>query len=158
VSRHVVASVVLALALLTACAGQLAEKVEPPEVGLAGLAFGEPGLLEQQLRLDLRLRNPNAFAIDVTRVRFTLEVGGEHFADGWTVEPFRLPAGGETIVPVTVYVGTSHLIERIMALGVERRLDYRLHGKAELDNLLVSSVPFEREGELALPRLPGLTP
>ena len=45
-----------------------------------------------------------------------------------------------------------------MALGSERRLDYRLKGEAELDSLFFRRVPFEREGKLALPRIPGLAP
>ena len=49
---------------LAACAGEFSH-AEPPEVSLAGLAFDQPGLFEQRLRLDVRLRNPNDFALDV---------------------------------------------------------------------------------------------
>ena len=142
--------------LLLACAGQLDHRLLVPEIGLAGLGFGEPGLFEQQLRIDLRVRNPNDFTIDVERVRFELEVDGKSFANGWTEERFVLPALGQTVVPVTVYVPTMDLFERVMALGTGKRLRYRLDGRVELDNLLVSSLPFEREGEIALPRLPEI--
>jgi LEA14-like dessication related protein len=142
--------------LLGACAGQLSDQLAAPEISLAGIGFGEPGLFEQKLRIDLRVRNPNDFTIDVERVRFELRVNDQDLTNGWTEDPFVLPALGQTIVPVTVYVPTVELFERVMALGSGKRLGYRLHGRVELDNLLVSSLPFERAGEIALPRLPEI--
>ena len=142
--------------LLGACAGPLTSDVEPPEVSLVGLGFGRAGLFEQELRLDLRLRNPNDFDIGVDSLRFALEVNDEDFAYGRTTQELDLPALGETVVPVMVNVPTSDLLERVMALGSERRIDYRLKGEAELDNLFFRRVPFEREGKLALPRIPLL--
>lgn len=142
--------------LLGACAGPLTSDVEPPEVSLVGLGFGRAGLFEQELRLDLRLRNPNDFDIGVDSLRFALEVNEKDFAYGRTTQELDLPALGETVVPVMVNVPTSDLLERVMALGSERRIDYRLKGEAELDNLFFRRVPFEREGKLALPRIPLL--
>ena len=144
--------------LLSACAGPLTSDVEPPEVSLVGLGFGRPGLFEQELRLDLRLRNPNDFDIGVDSLRFALEVNDEDFAYGRTTQELDLPALGETVVPVMVNVPTSDLLDRVLALGSERRIDYRLKGEAELDSLFFRRVPFEREGKLAVPRIPGLAP
>ncbi len=141
--------------LLGACAGPIASDVEPPEVSLAGLGFGQPGAFEQELRLDLRLRNPNDFDIDVDRVRFALEVNGSAFATGRSGEDFTLPSLGETVVPVSVFVPTSDLVERVLEVGTGQRLDYRLTGEAELGNFFGTTVPFTREGKLALPHLPG---
>jgi len=141
--------------LLGACAGPLGSDVEPPDVSLAGLGFGEPGAFEQELRLDLRLRNPNDFDIDVDLVRFALEVNDSPFATGRSGEDFTLPSLGETVVPVSVFVPTTDLIERVLEVGTGRRLDYRLTGEAKLGNLFGATVPFSREGKLALPRLPG---
>jgi LEA14-like dessication related protein len=144
------------LLVLGGCAGQLARQIEPPEVSLAGLAFGQPGLLEQQLRIDLRLRNPNDFDVALDGLRFNLDVNETPFARGWTDAGFSLPAFGETVVPVTVAVPTNDLIERVTKLGIGQRLDYSLTGEALLDNMFGVSVPFRREGKLALPRIPGL--
>jgi LEA14-like dessication related protein len=147
----------LALVLLLAgCAG-LTSDVEPPEVSVAGLALSRPGLFEQELRLDLRVRNPNDFAIGVERVRFALDVNERQFARGRTSQAFDLPALGEAVVPVTVDVPTNDLLDRLMEVGSERRIEYRLSGEAELDSFLFGTLPFERDGRLTLPELPGLT-
>jgi LEA14-like dessication related protein len=144
--------------LVGACPGPLTSEVEPPEVSLAGLAFSQPGLFEQELRIDLRVQNPNDFDIGVDRVRFALEVNGKKFARGRTKEAFDLPALGEAVVPVKVNVPTNDLLDRVIALGADRRLEYRLSGEAELDSLFFPKLPFEREGKLEMPRIPGLEP
>ena len=146
----------LALALfLAACAG-IPGAIEPPAVSVAGVGLGAPGLFEQQLRLDLRVTNPNAFGLDVEGVRFDLELAGDHFAEGFTTAGFELPAGGEALVPVAINVPTNRLIDRLVALGMRQQLDYRLSGKVLLANRFVPAVPFSREGELAMPKIPGL--
>jgi LEA14-like dessication related protein len=144
--------------LLGACSSLLTSAVDPPEVSLAGLGFGEPGLFEQQLKVDLRVRNPNDFDVAIDRVTFKLEVNDKPFADGRTTEGLDVPAQGEAVVPVTIDVPTNDLIDRVVELGTERRLSYRLTGEAQLDSLFFGKVPFHHEGELALPKLPGLEP
>ena len=148
-------SVLITCALaLTGCAGAPGD-LEPPEVSVAGIGLGRPGLFEQELRVDLRLENPNDFAIPVDSLRFDLELNELSFARGRTSEDFELPALGETVVPVTVLLATTDLLDRAMRLGVEQRVEYRLDGTAELGGLFGTRVPFERSGTLALPRLPG---
>ena len=149
---------VLLLLLLGACSAPFSGRVEPPEVSIAGLGFGTPGLFEQELRLDLRLANPNDFAIAIDRLAFALDLNRLRFATGRTAQEFELPALGETVVPVAITVPTDDLVDRMMQLGNERRLDYRLTGEAELGGLLGLTLPFTREGVLSLPRIPGLAP
>lgn len=149
----------LCLVVAAAIAGCAAvRQPEPPEVSVAGLGMVRPGLFEQELRVDLRLRNPNDYAIDVDALTFGLEVNDLHFADGRTLRNFELPALGETVVPVTVTIATTDLLERIMQLGREQRLDYRLTGTAELGRRFGTSLPFERTGKLAIPELPRPLP
>jgi LEA14-like dessication related protein len=147
----------LCLLLLVGCASVLGD-VEPPEVSLAGMAFDQPGLFEQRLRLDVRLRNPNDFPLDVERLRFDLEVNDRQLGNGWTAAPFAVPAFGEAVVPVTMVVPTSDLIQRIIELGTTQRLDYRLRGEAKLRDRAFGTVPFEREGNFALPKAPAAAP
>ncbi|HZA65958.1 MAG TPA: LEA type 2 family protein [Geminicoccaceae bacterium] len=142
---------------LAACAGAFGD-VEPPEVSLAGLAFDQPGLFEQRLRLDVRLRNPNGVPLEVARVLFDLEMNDHRLGRGWTTTGFDVPAFGEAVVPVTVVVPTSDLIERILELGTTQRLDYRLIGEATLRNVTFGPLPFERDGSFALPQTPREPP
>jgi LEA14-like dessication related protein len=152
-----VRSLRLSLLLVAGCAGLLGD-VEPPEVSLAGMAFDQPGLFEQRLSLDVRLRNPNDFPLDVERLLFDIEINDRDLGRGWTVAPFEVPAFGEAVVPVSLVVPTSDLIARILELGTTQRLDYRLSGQAKLRNATLGTVPFERDGNFALPGIPKASP
>jgi LEA14-like dessication related protein len=143
----------LVLVALSGCVGPLSSDFERPEVRLAGVGLGQPGLFEQELILSLRLENPNDYDIAVEQLSFDLEVNGEHFTDGRTTQNFTLPALGEATVPVSVDVPTKDFLERAMRLGSEGRFDYRLTGEAELDHVLAQTVPFEWQGRLELPRI-----
>jgi LEA14-like dessication related protein len=147
----------LCLVLLAGCTSVFGG-VEPPEVSLAGLAFDRPGLFEQRLRLDVRVRNPNDFQLDVERLLFDLEVNDRELGKGWTAASFDVPAFGEAVVPVSMIVPTSDLIARVIELGTTRRLDYLLKGEAKLSNVTFGTVPFEQTGNFALPRVPAAPP
>jgi LEA14-like dessication related protein len=147
----------LCLVLLAGCASAFGD-VEPPEVTLADLAFDQPGLFEQRLRLDVRLRNPNDFQLDVERLLFDLEVNDRELGRGWTTAGFDVPAFGEAVVPVTIVVPMSDLIQGIIELGASQCLDYRLSGEAKLRDRAFGIVPFEQAGNFALPQMTRIEP
>lgn len=147
----------LAMLALSACSGSSISDAEMPDISLAGLSFARPGLFEQELTVNLRLRNPNEFDIAVDTLSFALDVNGSRFADGLTRQDFTLPGLGETVIPVTVAVPTNDLIERVVAIGTGRRLDYILSGQAEIGSWFSTPLQFSRQGKLALPDLPGWT-
>ncbi len=153
--RRCLLSLTVAAGMLAACSG-LPGVVEPPSVSVAGIGLASPGLFEQELRLDLRVKNPNRFSLDIEGVRFDLALAGAEFAEGFTRAGFELPALGEAIVPVTISVPTNRLIERAMTFGFGQSLDYRLSGEVLLAHRFAPAIPFTREGELALPDIPGL--
>ncbi len=146
----------LAMLALSACSGTPTPDAEMPDISLAGLSFARPGLFEQELTVNLRLRNPNEFDIPVNTLSFALDVNGSQFANGLTKRDFTLPSLGETVIPITVAVPTSDLIERVVAIGTGRRLDYILSGQAEIGSWFSTPLQFSRQGKLALPDLPGL--
>lgn len=143
---------------LVACNSAKLLDADRPEVSLAGLSFAEAGLFEQGFTLELRFKNPNDFDIPVQAMDFALDVNGAAFADGESKRDFTLPAAAEIVVPFEVSISTQELIERITAIGTERRLDYQLTGSAEISSWFSAPVPFDRSGKLALPNIPGLFP
>ena len=126
--------------------------VETPDVSLAGLRFSEPGLQEQEMTIQLRLKNPNNFDIPVDSLAFALDVNEISFADGLTDQTFTVPSQSDIVIPVTITMPTSELNERVDAVGVETRLNYTLTGEAEISGWFAPTVPFSRQGKLALPR------
>ncbi len=149
----------IALLGLSACSSPSVLSVadaETPKVSLAGLSFSEPGLFEQGLTIKLRIKNPNEFDIPVDGLDFALDVNDTSFAQGLTDQHFTLPSLGEIVIPVDITVPTEDLIERVVAVGTGKRLEYKLTGNADIGSWFAAPVPFTREGKLALPNLPSL--
>jgi LEA14-like dessication related protein len=141
---------------IAACAAS--PSIEPPDVSLVGLTLGRSGLLEQRLWVDLRLSNPNAFEVRVAHLQFALEVNQQRFGWGRRHREVDLPAQSEVVVPVLMTIATHDLIGTMMDLSSEQQLPYRLTGEAELDHVLVQTVPFEWRGRLELPRIAAAEP
>ena len=90
---------------------------------------------------------------------FELEVNDKKLADGLSNEAVTIPRLGEARVPVVASVTLLGLVEQVMVLGQRDNLSYRLKGRAYVDGLLGSGVPFEQDGalELRTPRGGGQT-
>ena len=145
-----IALTLLLVQVLAGCA-QLTQRPEPPQVSLAGIELLGLGLFEQRFRVRLNLDNPNDYALPVSGVEYALEINGQSFAKGRSVDEVELPANGRTQVDVDVNANLSSLLGQAMLLQQGRlpKLDYRLTGKLKLMQGLFS-VPFERQGSIPL--------
>jgi LEA14-like dessication related protein len=145
--------VLAAGALLAAGCSGLPIGLEAPRVSLADIGVGGGGLLEQRFVLRLRVQNPNDRDIPLDGLSFTVELNGEEFAHGVSNRPVVLQRLSDTLVDVE---GVSNLAAVVTQLqhfkaGPDGReaLNYRIHGK--LASGLMGSIPFDRQGEIALP-------
>lgn len=127
------------------------DNVQPPSIDLANLSLGSTGLLSQELKLDIKIGNPNDFAIPLTGLAFKLEVNGRPFADGLSNNSVTVPRLGYATMQVTGNTNTLSLIRQLMTLGNSDRIDYRLFGTAYGGRLGQSdAMPFDRKGSLSL--------
>lgn len=142
----------LAALLLTACAAFVSK---PPEVTLAGLDLESIGLFEQRYVLQLRVRNPNDADIPVDGLSFEVEVNGTHFASGISNQAVTIPRLGEAVleVPATSNLASFLRQWRDPEQGGPAGLDYRIHGSLRVAGH--GALPFDHEGEVPLPSLPG---
>jgi LEA14-like dessication related protein len=123
--------------------------VEPPEVYLSDIAPVEIGLFEQRLRVELRILNPNDFALEVTGLDFQLEVNGIHLARGLSNEEITVPRLGESIVSVMTSTTVLDIVRQIENLSQQQEMSYEIRGRLHLGNAAVGSVPFERSAKYA---------
>ncbi|MEJ2793981.1 LEA type 2 family protein [Iodobacter sp. LRB] len=136
--------------LLAGCAG-LYGNFEKPSVSLAGLSVAEVGLLEQRFVLSLRLTNPNDVSLDIKGVQLSLDVNGQHFAEGVSSEAVTLPKLGSVLVKLNVTTSLSTFIQQFNGLQASGKpIAYRIKGKLFLP-LRPDGVSFERQGEVNLP-------
>jgi LEA14-like dessication related protein len=123
--------------------------VEPPEVYLSDIAPVEIGLFEQRLRVELRILNPNDFALEVTGLDFQLDVNGIQLARGLSNEEITVPRLGESVVSVMTSTTVLDIVRQIDNLSQQQEMSYEIRGRLHLGNAAVGSVPFERSAKYA---------
>jgi LEA14-like dessication related protein len=142
--------------LLAACAAST-ENAAPPSIQLTGLRLGAVGMLSQELKLDLKVGNPNDFSLPLDGLTFKLEVNGNHLAEGFSDQRVSVPRLGYATVSVTATTDTLSVIRQLLTIGQQDALDYSISGVAYFSRLGVRrTVPYTRSG--SVPLLPGLKP
>lgn len=143
----------LTLVALLALAGcsSLLPKLEAPRLSIVNVELLKSDLLQQQLRVRMRVQNPNDRTLPVRSIEYSIEVAGEEFAHGDSDRNFVVPALGETEFDVNVTVNAASLLLRLAGGGGRNReLNYRLVGTVKLSSGLLRSIPFEQKGVLPL--------
>ncbi len=92
-------AVLLAL-LVSACASL--NPIAKPEVAITHLALGESRGFQQSLNVGLQLNNPNAFDINLGRLRYQISLAGKSLAGGSFNQEVLLAANGKTNITVPV--------------------------------------------------------
>lgn len=146
--RHLVKLTLLLGLGLAACSSDPTEEVVPPMMDIAGLTLGGTSAAEDQARLELRLTNPNSFAIGVERLDFDLVIGESYFASGVVDREIALAGGAEVLVPVTMTIGADDRSVTVLALSSNVPLDYRLVGEADLRQVPEHTVVFDYYGQI----------
>lgn len=140
----------LALAALAGC-GSLAPKLQEPRLEVVDITLLKSDLLQQQLKVRLRVINPNDRELPVRGISCQMELAGHPFADGQSEHEFVVPALGSAEFDVGVTANAAGALLKM--LGGGHKLDtlpYRLHGKVSLSSGLLRSIPFDKTGDFKL--------
>jgi len=138
----------LLLSGLAGCSG-LVPKLEPPDLQVVGVELQSSDLLQQQLRVRMRVTNPNDRALPVRGITYRVEVAGEQVATGESERDFEVPALGTTEFDLSMKANAASVLLKLMGGGRDS-LDYRLVGRVQLASGLLRSIPFEEKGTFNL--------
>lgn len=140
------------LAVLSGCAG-LGPLQQPPEVSLADVEVAGIGLLEQQLRLRIRVLNPNDVGFAIDGMAFDLQLNGKPFARGVSDRRIEVPRYGQAIIEADAVSGLAGLLRQIADYrkGERKVTSYRLSG--HFSSAGAVRLPFDHSGEIELPSL-----
>ncbi len=148
----------LALSLagvLGGCAS-LGRVLEPPEVSVVNLTPEAASGFEQRFQVELRIANPNERALEVTGLRFELDVNGERLARGQTGESVTVPRLGDATLTVPATTTVMDVLRQVLAMPNATGVTYRVRGRVFLAGFFPPSIDFDREDELV--RLPASPP
>lgn len=150
--RHPRASLrsLAALACLVLAAG-CATPLPRPDVSVVGLEPLAGGVLEQRVRVELRVQNPAPRPIAASGLAVRLVMNGRPLARGVSHEPFTVPALGETTISVVTSTTLVDLLRQVEGLATRASLAYRLEGTLYVGGPPGRAVPFQAEGTLAPP-------
>lgn len=125
----------------------------PPSISLANVMLERPGLLRQDLLLDVRIGNPNNFDIPLDGLVLRFDVDGRQLAEGFSNERITIARLSEASVKVHASADTIGVVRQILSMSEKPspEIDYRLHGYAYIAGEIgPDRVTFERKGTLSL--------
>jgi LEA14-like dessication related protein len=135
--------------LLAGCSA-LVPKLEAPRLSVVNIAVVKADLLQQQLRVRMRVQNPNDRALPVRGITYTVEIAGDEFAHGDSDRDFTVPALGELEFDVNVFANAAPALLKYALGGRREPLEYRIKGKVQLAAGLIRSIPFNETGKFDL--------
>jgi LEA14-like dessication related protein len=147
------AAAACAAGVLLAAACALAPRFETPKLSIVGVQLLDADLLEQHLRVRMRVENPNDRALPVGGIEYTIELDGERFASGVSDASFVVPANGQAQFDMSVTTNLAGTLLKLLArtgdaLGSE--VPYHIAGKVSLSQGWLRSIPFEERGSFRL--------
>jgi LEA14-like dessication related protein len=139
------------LLLLLVLAGCALTRLETPRLQVVGVQVQRSDLFQQQLRVRMRVQNPNDRELPVRSITYQMEVAGESFASGESVQAFVIPALGSTEFDVNVSANAAGAVLKLLSGGGRLdAVDYRLVGRVMLSSGLLRTIPFEQRGNFKL--------
>ena len=143
--------VLTALVLLAGLAGCAYARLEKPTLQVVDVQMLKGDLLQQQLKLRMRVQNPNDRELPVAGITYELAVAGEAFSHGESERNFIVPALGSAEFDVNVTANAATALLKILAGGRKlETVDYRLTGKVALSSGMLRSIPFDQKGVVNL--------
>lgn len=133
--------------LLVSCQSMTALPVKPesPEVLLVNITPLDTTMFEQRLQVDLRVRNPNNFDLEMTGLDFTLHLNDQRLARGLTNKASTIPRLGDSVLSVETTTSTLDVIRQLLNFREHQEIAYQVEGVLHLQS---SRLPFENKGVL----------
>lgn len=142
---------VLAATMVAALLGGCAlASLEPPRLQVMEVGLLGGDLLKQQLRVKMRVHNPNTVELPVRGITYEVQLSGETFATGESSRDILVPAMGSAEFDLDVTANAAAAVLRM--IGDRNRGDptYRVLGKVRLAKGMIKTIPFDHSGTLKL--------
>ena len=133
--------------MLTSCQSMTPGTLQPesPEVLLVNIIPLDMTMFEQRLQVDLRVRNPNDFDLEVTGLDFTLHLNEQRLARGLMNTAATIPRLGDAVLSVETTTSTLDVVRQFLTFRRNQDLTYQVNGVVHTQNIVL---PFENTGVL----------
>jgi LEA14-like dessication related protein len=137
-------SIAVAALGLSACS-LFMPKLETPTLSVVSVQVLKSDLWHQELKLRMRVQNPNDRVLPVEGLVYELDVAGQALAHGMAGDSFVVPPRGEAEFDMSVSANMASVLMKVLSQG-GNPVDYRLKGKIALSSGLWRSIPFDEQG------------
>lgn len=142
-------SLLLVAVALSGCA-LFVPKLQTPRLSIVDIQVRKANLLEQDLRVRMRVDNPNDRSLPVKGLSYTVYLGNQEFATGVSDASFIVPALGTAEFNMDVTANAAGALFAILSKPAGQGIDYHMKGRVELTHGWLRSVPFEESGTFTL--------
>jgi len=142
-------SLLLVAVALSGCA-LIVPRLQTPRLSIVDVEVRKANLLEQQLRVRMRVENPNDRSLPVQGLSYTVYLGGQEFATGVSDASFVVPALGTAEFNMEVHANAAGVIFTILSKPRGQAIDYHMKGRVQLTRGWLRSIPFEQSGTFTL--------
>jgi len=132
------------LAALSGCASWFV-KGEIPDVLVANITPLDSTPFEQRLKIDLRVRNPNDYELQVTGMDIRLDLNGKRLARGLGNQAFTVPRLSDHVVTIETTTSTLDIVRQVLGLRKVQAMNYEISGVLHVKD---GRLPFENSGVL----------
>jgi len=139
----------LLAAALSGCA-LFAPKLQTPKLSIVDVEVREASFLEQQLRVRVRVENPNDRSLPIRGLSYTVYLAGQELATGVSDAGFVVPALGTAEFNMDVTANAAGALFAILGQPRGRGVDYLMKGRVELSRGWLPSIPFQERGTFTL--------
>ncbi len=136
--------VMVTLAALSGCVSWFV-KGEIPEVLVTNITPLDSTPFEQRLKIDLRVRNPNDYELQVTGMDVRVDLNGKRLARGLGNQAFTVPRLSESVVTIETTTSTLDVVRQVLGLRKVQALGYEISGVLHLKD---GRLPFDNSGVL----------
>ena len=142
-------SLLLLAVALCGCA-LLVPKLQTPRLSIVDIEVRRANFLEQELRVRMRVENPNDRSLPIQGLSYTVYLGGQQFATGVSDASFIVPALGTAEFNMDVTANAAGALFAMLSKPRGQGVDYRMQGRVELSHGWLRSIPFEQSGTFTL--------
>jgi LEA14-like dessication related protein len=125
-------------------------KLQTPRLSIVDVQVRRASLLEQQLRVRLRVENPNDRTLAIRGLSYTVYLRGQEFATGVSDASFVVPALGTAEFNMDVSANAAGALFAILSSPAGQGIDYHMRGRVDLSHGWLRSIPFEESGTFTL--------
>jgi LEA14-like dessication related protein len=120
-------------------------KLEKPNLSVVSVQMLKSDLWHQELKLRMRVQNPNDRALPIKGLSYELDVDDQELAHGMSGDSFVVPALGEAEFDMSVSANMASVLIKVLSQG-GNQVDYRIRGKIALSTGWLRSIPFDEHG------------